>query len=74
MKSFTITLSDEQMAQLNTIHSTRQNRSVEAILDQVIERGLYNLEYRSKYNQVKIERDREDRKLLKEYKEMLAKS
>jgi hypothetical protein len=47
---------------------------VEAILDQVIERGLYNLEYRSKYNQVKIERDREDRKLLKEYKEMLAKS
>jgi hypothetical protein len=52
-KQITITLSDAQMVQLNSIHSTRKDRTIAEIIDLVIERGIYALEYRTKYNRKK---------------------
>lgn len=52
-KQVTITLSDEQLVQLNAIHSTRKDRTQAELLTLVIERGIYALEYRTKYNKVK---------------------
>lgn len=55
-KSITITLSDEQVATINSIHSTRGDRTFDDIIALIIERGTYALEYRTKYNKVKYAR------------------
>jgi hypothetical protein len=49
-KQITITLSDEQLAQLASIHSTRKDRTIAEIIDLVVERGIYTLAYRTKHN------------------------
>jgi len=56
----TITLSDEQVAQINSIHSTRSDRTFDDIVALIIERGAYALEYRTKYNKVKYARAKEE--------------
>jgi GTP-binding protein EngB required for normal cell division len=52
-KTITITLSDTQLVQLSSIHSTRKDRTEREIIDLIIERGIYALVYRTKYNKVK---------------------
>jgi hypothetical protein len=49
-KVLTINLSDEQVAQLVDIHSTRKDRTLAEIVTLVIERGIYTLAYRTKHN------------------------
>lgn len=71
MKTFTVTLSDDQVQQLESIHSTRLGRTEQQILDQIVERGIYALQYRSKYNQVKLAREAEDKAAFKEWKKSL---
>lgn len=46
----TITLNDEQMVELRKLAVTRQNQTLEQIANTVIERGLYDLTYRTKRN------------------------
>jgi len=48
-KQVTITLTDEQVEQLNAINATR-HYTFDSLLDAVIERGIYTLAYRTKYN------------------------
>jgi hypothetical protein len=50
MKTFTITLTDEQVAVLAELKQTRGNRTDEQLLAQVVERGLYQLQYRTERN------------------------
>jgi len=48
-KQVTITLTDEQQDQLKSINRTR-NYTMESLMDIVVERGIYALGYRTKYN------------------------
>lgn len=50
MKNVTITLSDEQMAKLNSIATTREGKTLPELAMQVVDRGLYDIAYRSKRN------------------------
>jgi hypothetical protein len=67
-KEITITLSDEQVQQIVNIHSTRQDRTINEIITLVIERGIYALEYRTKYNKVKYTRAKEEMAEFRAYK------
>jgi predicted DNA-binding protein len=71
MKTITITLSAEQVAQLDLIRSTRLGRSEADIIDQVVERGIYDLTYRTKYNAKKYAADKEVREEFKKFKASL---
>lgn len=70
---FEIELTDEMVSQFETIKSTRSNRSNQQIFEQIVERGLYNLVYRSQYNVVKYNREKEMREEFKEFKKSLVK-
>lgn len=59
-KSVTITLSDEMLATINEIRTTRMDRSESDIIQLIIERGCYALSYRTKYNKVKYARAKEE--------------
>jgi hypothetical protein len=59
-KSITITLSDEMLATIASIRSTRLDRTENDIIQLIIERGCYALEYRTKYNKVKYARAKEE--------------
>jgi hypothetical protein len=50
MKTFTITLTDEQVQTLNELKLTRPNRTDSELISQVVERGLYQLSYRTERN------------------------
>jgi len=49
-KQITVTVSDEQMEQLVAIAKTRGGSVTKELIDQVVERGIYTLAYRTKYN------------------------
>lgn len=72
-KSITITLSDAQMIQITSICSTRKDRTEKEIIDLIIERGCYALEYRTKYNKIKYARAKVEMAEFREYKEARAK-
>jgi hypothetical protein len=67
-KQITITLSDEQVQQIVSIHSTRKDRTIDEIITLVIERGIYALEYRTKYNKVKYARAKDEKAEFRAYK------
>jgi hypothetical protein len=67
-KQITITLSDEQVQQIVSIHSTRKDRTIDEIITLVIERGIYALEYRTKYNKVKYARAKDEMAEFRAYK------
>lgn len=48
----TLTLTTEQLAKLTEISKTRDGKSQLELLTQVIDRGLYDIAYRSKRNKV----------------------
>lgn len=48
--TFTITLTPEQMEKFNSLKTTRQGKSDAELLNQVIDRGCYDLVYRSARN------------------------
>jgi hypothetical protein len=59
-KQITITLSDEQIATIAAIRTTRLDRTESEIIQLIIERGCYALQYRTKYNKVKYERTKQE--------------
>jgi hypothetical protein len=62
--TITITLNDEQMSKLRALAHTRENQTLDEIANTVIERGLYDLAYRTK-------RNREQWAQFKEFKKSL---
>lgn len=46
----TIELSKEQQVAFNNLKATREGRTDEQLLSQVMDRGLYDLNYRTKRN------------------------
>jgi hypothetical protein len=71
-KTVQIVLTDEQQVQIAKILSTRKDRSEKEIIDLIVERGIYALEYRSKYNKVKYAREQMIREEFKEFKKARA--
>lgn len=67
-KSITITLSDAQLVQLASICNTRKDRTEKEIIDLIIERGCYALEYRTKYNKIKYARAKVEMAEFRAYK------
>ena len=61
----TITLTDKQVQDIESINKTR-NKDIETLLEQIVDRGIYQLKYRTT-------RNKEQYQLLKEYKESLRK-
>jgi hypothetical protein len=59
-KSITITLSDEMIATIASIRTTRMDRTESEIIQLIIERGCFALAYRTKYNKVKYARAKEE--------------
>jgi hypothetical protein len=68
MKTIQIELTDEQVAQIAKIMSTRKDRSQKEIVDLVVERGIYTLLYRTHYNVVKYTREKAMREEFKAFK------
>jgi hypothetical protein len=64
--SVTVTFNNDQMRKLQQLAATRENQTVEQIANTVVERGLYDLCYRSK-------RNREQWQMFREYKKSLQK-
>jgi hypothetical protein len=50
MKTFTITLTEEQAAKFNTLKATREGKSDQELIDQIVHRGMYDIAYRTKRN------------------------
>jgi hypothetical protein len=69
MKNVQIEISDEQFESIAKILSTRKDRTQKEILLLIVERGIYALEYRTKYNKVKYARDKETREEFRQWKE-----
>jgi hypothetical protein len=69
---FEIELTDGQVAQLHTIASTRTNKSHTQLMNQVVERGLYTLVQRSRYNAERYADAKVEREAFKEWKATLA--
>jgi hypothetical protein len=67
-KTVQITLTDEQMKAIGKILSTRGDRTEKEILDLIVERGIYALVYRTKYNKVKYVREQAMREEFKAWK------
>lgn len=61
----TITLTVEQIEALKSLASTRQNQSLEQIANTVIERGLYDLAYRTKRNKEQYQQFKQFRASMK---------
>jgi hypothetical protein len=57
----TVTFTKEQYAKLQSLMSTRENQTVEELANRVVERGLYDLAYRTK-------RNRDQYQMLKEFR------
>lgn len=69
---FTITLSESQVATFLALKDSRPNRSDQSLIEQVVERGLYDLEYRTRNNKRRYEQQKAEREELKELRKMLA--
>jgi uncharacterized protein (UPF0261 family) len=67
-KTVQITLTDEQMKAIGKILSTRGDRTEAEIIALIVERGIYALEYRTKYNKVKYVREQAMREEFKAFK------
>jgi len=50
MSTITITFTDEQFESLKKLSTTRENQTLQQIANTVVERGLYDLNYRTKRN------------------------
>jgi hypothetical protein len=59
--NYTITLTDKQETTLRRLLETRPNRTKEEMIIQVVERGLYDLTYRTKRNREQYEAFKEFR-------------
>lgn len=68
MKNVQIELTDEQAKAISALLSTRKDRNEEEIVALIVERGIYALAYRTKYNKVRYARDKETREEFKEWK------
>jgi hypothetical protein len=68
MKTIQIELTDLQVAEIAKILSTRKDRTEKEIIDLVVERGIYTLLYRTKYNVVKYTREKAMREEFKAFK------
>lgn len=62
----TITLTEEQASKLNLLQTTRPNQSLEQIASTVVERGLYDLAYRTQRNKKQWEQFKEWKKSVAE--------
>ena len=62
MNTITITLSNEQFDKLRKLAATRENQTLEQIADTVVDRGLYDLAYRTKRNREQWQMFKEFRK------------
>jgi hypothetical protein len=71
MKTIQFTLTDAQAKQVNDILSTRKDRSEKEIVELIVERGIYALSYRTKYNKVRYARQKDEMAEFREYKERL---
>lgn len=69
MKNVQIELTDEQAKAISAILSTRKDRTEKEIVALIVERGIYALEYRTKYNKVRYVREKATREEFKEWKE-----
>jgi GTP-binding protein EngB required for normal cell division len=67
-KTVQITLTEEQVSAIAKILSTRGDRSEKEIIDLIVERGIYALVYRTKYNKVKYTREQAMREEFKAFK------
>lgn len=61
----TIEISDKMMRDIESLNETR-NKAIEPLLQQILERGVYQLAYRT-------QRNKEQYQLLKGYRESLRK-
>jgi hypothetical protein len=71
MKTVQIELSAAQVEAIAKIRATRKERSEKEIIDLIVERGIYALEYRTKYNKVKYGREKNVREEFKAWKKAL---
>lgn len=62
MTNVTISFTAEQMTKLNQLMATRQNQTVEQVAATVVERGLYDLSYRTERNRKVWQQFKEYRK------------
>lgn len=69
MKNVQIELSAEQVAAIAKILSTRKDRTEKEIIDLIVERGIFALAYRTKYNKVRYAREKDSREEFKQWKE-----
>lgn len=65
MNTITITMSKEQFEKLQKLAETRSNQTLEQIANTVVERGLYDLQYRTKRNKEVYQQFKEFRALQK---------
>jgi hypothetical protein len=63
-----IEINEATMKQIENIMQTRQNRSLEAVLTQIVERGTYNLAYRTQRNREVYQADKQLREEFKAFK------
>jgi len=65
MNTITITLTEEQVNKLRKLATTRENQTLEQIASTVVERGLYDLAYRTKRNKEQWSQFKEFKKSLR---------
>jgi hypothetical protein len=68
MKTIEIAITDEQFAKINEIHATRQDRTQKEVIQLIVERGIFALAYRTKYNKVRYARLKDEMEEFKAFK------
>lgn len=69
MKNVQIELTDEQVKMIAKLLTTRKDRSEKELLALIVERGMYALEYRTRYNKVRYARVKGEMEEFKEWRE-----
>ena len=68
-----VAMSETMQKQMETILETRGNRPIEQLMQQIVERGMYTLAYRTERNREVYAAQAADRALFKEFKASLKK-
>jgi hypothetical protein len=68
MKTIEINITDEQFAKIQEIMKTRADRSQKEIVALIMERGIFALAYRTKYNKVRYARLKDEMEEFKAFK------
>ena len=68
MKTIQVNITEETAAKIESIMETRGNRSLEQVLTQLMERGVYQLSYRTERNRTVYASQKEEREAFKVWK------